>query len=76
VLRLRRQLQRRAARDVPPRAGPQDGAHPSGAETVATGNPGCLWQLRLGAHERGLSVRVVHPIELLAEAYGQAARQR
>jgi glycolate oxidase iron-sulfur subunit len=48
----------------------------SGAETVATGNPGCLWQLRLGAHERGLSVRVVHPIELLAEAYGQAARQR
>lgn len=43
----------------------------SGAEIVATGNPGCLLQLRLGVQERGLAIRVVHPVELLAEAYGQ-----
>jgi glycolate oxidase iron-sulfur subunit len=48
----------------------------SGAQTVATGNPGCLWQLRLGAQQRGLAVRIVHPIELLAEAYGQPAPKR
>lgn len=47
-----------------------------GAETVATGNPGCLLQLRWGAQERGMALRVVHPIELLAEAYGQPAEQR
>ncbi len=42
----------------------------SGAEVVATGNPGCLLQLRLGAREARLPVRVAHPVELLAEAYG------
>jgi glycolate oxidase iron-sulfur subunit len=41
----------------------------SGAEVVATGNPGCLLQLRLGARDAGLPLRVVHPVELLAEAY-------
>jgi glycolate oxidase iron-sulfur subunit len=43
----------------------------SGAEAVATGNPGCLLQLRMGVESRGLAVRVVHPVELLAEAYGR-----
>jgi glycolate oxidase iron-sulfur subunit len=43
----------------------------SGAETVAVGNPGCLLQLQAGVRERGLAVRVVHPVELLAEAYRQ-----
>ncbi len=43
----------------------------SGADVVATGNPGCLFQLRLGAREQGLRVRVVHPVELLAESYGR-----
>lgn len=42
----------------------------SGADVVATGNPGCLLQLRLGMSRRGLRMRVVHPIELLAESYG------
>lgn len=42
-----------------------------GAEIVATGNPGCLLQLRLGAQARGLPIRVAHPVELLAEAYGR-----
>ncbi len=42
----------------------------SGAEAVATGNPGCLLQLRLGAQECGLKIQVVHPVELLARSYG------
>jgi glycolate oxidase iron-sulfur subunit len=40
-----------------------------GADVVATGNPGCLLQLRQGAQARRLPIRIVHPIELLAEAY-------
>jgi glycolate oxidase iron-sulfur subunit len=36
---------------------------------IATGNPGCLMQLRAGAAARGLRARVVHPIELLDQAY-------
>ena len=46
-----------------------DAIRRSGAEVVATGNPGCLLQIRAGVKAAGLSVRVVHPIELLAEAY-------
>ncbi len=38
----------------------------SGADIVATGNPGCLLQLRMGLGARGLPVRVHHPVELLA----------
>jgi glycolate oxidase iron-sulfur subunit len=41
----------------------------SGAEVVATGNPGCLLQIRNAVRAAGLAVRVVHPVELLAEAY-------
>lgn len=41
----------------------------TGANTVATGNPGCLLQLVNGAKQRGMTLRVVHPITLLAEAY-------
>ncbi len=39
-------------------------------DVIATGNPGCLMQLRAGAARRGLRARVAHPIELLDEAYG------
>jgi glycolate oxidase iron-sulfur subunit len=39
------------------------------AEVVATGNPGCLLQLINGCRQRGLELRVAHPITLLAEAY-------
>ena len=39
------------------------------AGTVATGNPGCLLQVLNGARQRNLTLRVVHPITLLAEAY-------
>ena len=41
----------------------------TGAATVATANPGCLLQLINGARQRGLDLRVVHPVTLLAEAY-------
>lgn len=41
----------------------------TGATTVATGNPGCLLQLINGARQHGMSLRVVHPVTLLAEAY-------
>jgi glycolate oxidase iron-sulfur subunit len=38
-------------------------------DAIATGNPGCLMQLAAGAASRGLRARVVHPVELLDEAY-------
>ena len=41
----------------------------TGAITIATGNPGCLLQLVNGAAIRGLKLRIVHPVTLLAEAY-------
>ncbi len=41
----------------------------TGVMVVATANPGCLLQLINGAAQRGLKLRVVHPITLLAEAY-------
>jgi glycolate oxidase iron-sulfur subunit len=41
----------------------------SGASVIATGNPGCMMQIALGARERGLDLRVVHPVQLLDEAY-------
>lgn len=41
----------------------------TGATVVATGNPGCLLQLVTGCRQRGLELRVVHPVTLLAEAY-------
>ncbi|MHB1134386.1 MAG: (Fe-S)-binding protein [Chloroflexota bacterium] len=41
----------------------------SGAETLVTGNPGCLLQLMAGVREKGWPVAVRHPVELLAESY-------
>jgi glycolate oxidase iron-sulfur subunit len=43
----------------------------TGASVVATGNPGCLLQIINSATQKGLKLRVVHPITLLAEAYQQ-----
>ena len=51
----------------------------SGADTVATGNAGCILQIRSGLRRaagstpRLAAVRVVHPMQLLAAAYGEAA---
>src|SRR5260370_34765542 len=41
----------------------------TGASVIATGNPGCMMQIALGARQRGLEIEVVHPIQLLDEAY-------
>ncbi|MCC6672283.1 MAG: (Fe-S)-binding protein [Planctomycetes bacterium] len=37
----------------------------SGAEAVATGNPGCMLQIRAHLRALGSPMRVVHPVELL-----------
>ncbi|HSU57401.1 MAG TPA: (Fe-S)-binding protein [Candidatus Dormibacteraeota bacterium] len=41
----------------------------TGAATLATANPGCLLQIVNGARNKGIALRVAHPITLLAEAY-------
>ena len=41
----------------------------TGAEVVATGNPGCVVQIEVGLRRRGETVRVEHPVSLLAAAY-------
>jgi len=38
-------------------------------DVVATGNPGCLMQLRAGAARAGLRAEILHPITLLDRAY-------
>lgn len=38
-------------------------------DVIATGNPGCMMQLRRGVAAADLRARVVHPIDLLDEAY-------
>jgi glycolate oxidase iron-sulfur subunit len=45
----------------------------SGADTVATANPGCIMQIGAGALLEGLKIDVVHPIELLDAAYQAGA---
>jgi len=42
-------------------------------DLVATGNPGCLLQIDAGLRQRGHRARAVHPVELLARAYDEAA---
>jgi len=54
----------------------------SGAQVVTSGNPGCLLQIQAGLRAKNLSTRVMHPIELLDQAYSSnnpkyaKARQR
>jgi glycolate oxidase iron-sulfur subunit len=38
-------------------------------QVIASGNPGCLLQLRQGARRHQLAVDVLHPMEILALAY-------
>lgn len=37
------------------------------ATSLVTANPGCLYQLRRGCLSRGLTLRVIHPVVLIAE---------
>ena len=41
----------------------------TGAEVVATGNPGCLLQIQNGLAARGADIEVMHPVSILAKAY-------
>lgn len=43
-------------------------------DVVVASNPGCLLHMRRGIEERGLRVRLVHLLDLLAEAYPPPAR--
>jgi glycolate oxidase iron-sulfur subunit len=47
----------------------------SGAGRVATANPGCMLQLQVGVKRFGKGQRVAHVIEILDEAYRNAARE-
>ncbi len=40
-----------------------------GASVIATGNPGCMLQIAMGARQRGLPLEVMHPVQLLDAAY-------
>jgi glycolate oxidase iron-sulfur subunit len=46
----------------------------TGAEAVVTANPGCILQMAAGLRRRGVSMRVLHIVELLDEAYAAAER--
>ena len=41
----------------------------SGAELVATGNPGCLMQIGAGLRRSSIGARTVHPVDLLDRSY-------
>jgi glycolate oxidase iron-sulfur subunit len=41
----------------------------TGAQVIATANPGCMLQLEAGVRLHGQGQRVVHVVELLDEAY-------
>jgi glycolate oxidase iron-sulfur subunit len=42
-----------------------DNAAATGAQVIATANPGCLLQLRVGVRERGLSLQVRHIVDII-----------
>ena len=46
----------------------------TGAQIVASANPGCAVQLEAGARDCGRKLEIVHPITLLARAYRQARK--
>jgi glycolate oxidase iron-sulfur subunit len=45
------------------------------AEIVASGCPGCQMQLGLGVKRRGLKAKVVHPSQILAQAYRDGKKE-
>ena len=44
----------------------------TGADTLATGNPGCQMHIGAGACLEGKALRVCHPVELIDESYRKA----
>ncbi|MFQ5840360.1 MAG: (Fe-S)-binding protein [Candidatus Methylomirabilales bacterium] len=49
-----------------------DNIEATGAEAVITGNPGCAMQIAMGLRQRGRSIKVFHPVEILDMAYRAA----
>lgn len=47
---------------------------PDQAQAVVMGNPGCMMQIRLGAHQRKRDLDVLHTVELLDAAYQKEAQ--
>ena len=45
----------------------------TGAELVATGNPGCLMQIGAGLRRASIESRTIHPVELLDASYRSTA---
>ena len=41
----------------------------TGADIIATANPGCMMQLELGVSQAGVAIKVCHVVDLLDEAY-------
>jgi glycolate oxidase iron-sulfur subunit len=41
-------------------------------QLIVTGNPGCILQLRQGVRRHQLDMEVVHPVEVLGQAYAQS----
>lgn len=46
------------------------------AEIIIAGNPGCLIQIAAGIEQRGLAVRAMHTVSVLAESYRRGSAQR
>ncbi len=53
-------------------ANKMENVNTTGAERIATANPGCMLQLRAGVEQHGHGQRVSHVIEILDEAYRAA----
>lgn len=49
-----------------------DAINSTGAEIIATANPGCMLQLRAGVRKFGRGQHVAHVVEILDEAYRKA----
>ena len=47
-----------------------DCVNATGAQVIATANPGCMLQLRAGVRMFGHAQTVAHVVELLDQAYG------
>lgn len=50
-----------------------DAIESTGADVVASGNPGCLLQIGVGLRKRGRAIEVAHVMDLLADAIGETA---
>jgi glycolate oxidase iron-sulfur subunit len=47
----------------------------TGAQFVATGNPGCLMQIGAGLLRTGSKTRAIHPVDLLDASYGMMSER-